>query len=77
MADLNMSEAFRAGCEKLRISDAALQAGLQRSQLTPAELLTIDETSSSRNFKVSYVNKAGETKWVHLFMVPGPVQAQA
>jgi len=75
MADVNMSEAFQTGCEKFRLSNDAVVAGLGRSQLVPQELLSIDETSSSRNFKVSYLNKAGETKWIHLFMVPSPVES--
>ncbi len=69
MTDLSMSEAFRAGCEKLGVTEHLLEASLKRSGLNPLELLSIDTTTSSRNFRVSYTNKAGETKWAHLFMV--------
>ena len=69
MEDINMSEEFRAGCEKFGITDDLVEAALERSALTPQELLTIDTTTSERNFKVSYLNQAGEKKWIHLFMV--------
>lgn len=72
MADLNMSDTFREACEALGITEELLAASLKRSNLTPQELLTIDDTTSPRNFRVSYLNKAGEKKWIHLFMViPG------
>lgn len=69
MANLNMTEAFRARCTELGITEEQLHQSLTRSGLSPAELLTIDTTTSARNFRVSYRNKAGETKWAHLFMV--------
>ncbi len=69
MEDINMSEKFRSGCKKFGITDDIVEAALTRSALTPEELLTIDTTTSDRNFKVSYLNKAGEKKWIHLFMV--------
>lgn len=69
MEGINMSEKFRAGCEKFGITDDLIASALERSALTPEELLTIDTTTSDRNFKVSYLNKAGEKKWIHLFMV--------
>ncbi len=74
MTDLSMSEAFRAGCKELRVTEALLKESLKRSGLNPSELLSIDVTTSSRNFRVSYTNKAGETKWTHLFMVVPPVE---
>lgn len=70
MAELNMSDAFREGCAKFGITEEMLEFSLQRSDLHPAELLTVDTTTSSRNFRVAYVNQAGERKWVHLFMIP-------
>lgn len=69
MAELNMSDGFRASCRELGVTNEMLRQSLGRSNLEPAELLTIDTTTSSRNFRVSYRNKAGETKWIHLFMV--------
>ncbi len=72
MTDLNMSEAFRAGCEKFGITEVLLRAALTRSNLNPSELMTIETTTSSRNFRVSYHNKAGEPKWAHLFVVVPP-----
>lgn len=70
MAELNMSDAFREGCAKFGITEEMLQFSLQRSDLHPEELLSIDTTTSSRNFRVAYRNKAGEQKWIHLFMIP-------
>ncbi len=72
MSELKMSEEFRSACEGFRITDELLAEGLKRSQVTPQELLFIDSTTSPRNFKVKYVNKAGEPKWVHLFVVVPP-----
>jgi hypothetical protein len=71
VSDLNMSEEFRAGCAKLGITEDLLRWSLERSGLAAKELLTIDTTTSSRNYRISYVNEAGEKKWAHLFIVPG------
>lgn len=66
-----MSEDFRAGCAKLGIGEDLLRWSLTRSGLAVRELLTIDTTTSARNYRISYLNQAGERKWAHLFMVPG------
>jgi len=71
VSDLNMSEEFRAGCAKLGITEDLLRWSLGRSGLAVKELLTIDTTTSSRNYRISYVNQEGEKKWAHLFIVPG------
>ncbi|MDH5527590.1 MAG: hypothetical protein OEY97_09820 [Nitrospirota bacterium] len=70
-----MSEEFRAGCEQFGITDEVLEFALKRSDLSPRELLSIDTTTSARNFRVAYLNKAGERKWTHLFMVGNPTGA--
>ena len=70
-----MSDAFRAGCAELGITEEMLKESLERSKLNPTELLTITTTTSPRNFSVSYCNPAGETKWTHLFMVVKPANA--
>lgn len=76
VADLNMTEEFRAGCEKFGITDEMLAWSMKRSGIEPGELLSIDTTTSSRNYRVCYLNKAGEKKWVHLF-VARPSAAEA
>jgi len=65
-----MTEAFREGCRKLGVTEEALRWSLERSGVAPKELLSIDTTTSARNFRVHYVNQADEKKWVHLFVVP-------
>ncbi|MDH4228441.1 MAG: hypothetical protein OEW11_01690 [Nitrospirota bacterium] len=67
--ELNMSDEFRAGCQRMGVTEEMLAAALRRSDLSPEELLSIDTTTSARNFRVAYRNKAGEKKWAHLFMV--------
>jgi len=69
-----MSEEFRAGCAKLGITEDLLRWSVERSGLQPKELLSIDTTTSARNYRISYVNTEGERKWAHLFMVPGAPQ---
>jgi hypothetical protein len=67
-----MSDAFREGCEKYGITDEMLAWSLERSGIEPQELLSIDTTTSSRNYRVCYLNRAGEKKWVHLLFVQAP-----
>jgi hypothetical protein len=70
VADLNMTDAFRDGCRKFGITDEMLDWSLERSGVRPKQLLSIDTTTSARNYRVHYVNQADEKKWVHLFVVP-------
>jgi len=70
-----MTEAFREGCRKFGVTEEMLAWSMQRSDIHPKELLSIDTTTSSRNFRVCYLNQAGDRKWVHLFLVPPPREA--
>ncbi|MFQ5509899.1 MAG: hypothetical protein ACE5FN_11280 [Leptospirillia bacterium] len=70
LSGIDLSSEFRDGCANFGITDESLSFALTRSDLHPRELLSIDTTTSSRNFRVAYTNKAGEKKWAHLFLVP-------
>jgi len=72
VSELKMAEAFRKACETLGITEEGLQASLTRSNLMPRELLTLSDTTSPRNFRISYENAAGAVRWAHLFLVPKP-----
>jgi len=74
VADITMTDTFRDGCRKFGITDDMLRWSLERSGVRPKQLLTIDTTTSSRNYRVHYVNQADEKKWVHLFIVPPAAQ---
>lgn len=66
-----MSEEFRTGCARFGVGEDLLRWSVERSGLNPVELLTIDTTTSARNFRISYTNQDGARKWAHLFLAPG------